>query len=57
MCWSQIETEDDDDFDYGDEDGDEMLDGGRDAGDLSRVQEMRLVPSDPSVCILRNSNG
>lgn len=44
--YTQIET--DDDLDYGDEDADEMLDS-QGAGDLSRVQEMRLVPSDPSV--------
>lgn len=48
--YTQIEMEEDDDYDYGDdEDGDEMQDGGRDAGDLSRVQEMRFVPSDSSV--------
>ncbi|MCO5609702.1 hypothetical protein L7F22_063934 [Adiantum nelumboides] len=44
--YTQIEA--DDEFDYGDDAGDELSDY-QDSNDLSRVQEMRLVPSDPSV--------
>ncbi|MCO5605304.1 hypothetical protein L7F22_059486 [Adiantum nelumboides] len=44
--YTQIET--DDEFDYVDDAGDELSDY-QDSNNLSRVQEMRLVPSDPSV--------
>ena len=45
LCF-QIEA--DDKLEYSDEEMDERNNG----GDLSEVHEMRLVPSDPSVCIL-----
>lgn len=46
--YTQIEV--DDDFEYGDEDGDESVDSdNHEAGDLTKVKEMRLVPSDANV--------
>ena len=49
MCINSLfQIEADDKLEYSDEEMDERSNG----GDLSEVHEMRLVPSDPTVCIL-----